>query len=53
MKTQEQIDLVTAALQPLYTNPAFSTMTTDFVVEFSQLPVSPVPTDESIDIVKP
>ena len=52
MVTQEQIDKVNAAIAPLYSDPAFSTVQGDFVVKFTQIPPAPVATDESIDIVR-
>lgn len=51
--TQSQQDKIFAALQPLYADEEFSTLTSDFVVSFSQVPASPASVDEILDVIKP
>lgn len=51
--TQAQTDKINAAMQPLYADPDFVTLTSDFVVSFTQVPAAPVPVDESLDVIKP
>lgn len=51
MVTQNQIDKVTAAISPLYSDPDF-TGVTDLTVQVTQTPPAPVTTTDPIDVIK-
>lgn len=50
--TQPQIDKITAAIQPLYSDADFATVQ-DIVVSLTQTPPVPTPEVDQVEVTKP
>jgi len=50
--TDAQTQKIVAALQPLYQDPDFATLTGDFVVNVTQTPAAPAPETDPVDVPK-